>query len=48
MRRISMKSSALWTNIGDIVVESHKICLSVYKCAHFYDNCRITPQASVF
>lgn len=47
MRHIDIRNSVLWTNVGDIVVESHQIRLSVYKCAQIYDNCWITPQAPV-
>lgn len=47
MRRIIMKSTTLWTNIGDIAVVNGKIASSVYKCAYFHDNHSYSPQAPI-
>lgn len=48
MRHMTFKESLLWSNIGELVVISHKITLSVYKSAYFYDNCCDSPQTPVF
>lgn len=48
MRKVTIKHSTLWTNIGDIVVESHKINDSVYQCALFYGNCQTPHCIPVF
>lgn len=45
MRAIEIKSSALWSNIGEIAVQNGKKTNSVYQSAHFYG---ITPLNSVF
>lgn len=48
MRHMTFKEYSLWSNIGEVAVISYKLALSVYKSAHFYDNCCDSPQTPVF
>lgn len=47
MQKISLKSSILWMNIGEVAVQNGTLGHSFYQCAHLYDNCRIVPQTPV-
>lgn len=38
MSHITLKSTSLWTNIDHVAVITYKNDVSVYQCAHFYDN----------
>lgn len=46
MRRIAIEATTLWTNIDHIAVISFKNGVSVYQCAHFYDNSSVFPSNS--
>lgn len=45
---LNIKDSVLWMNIGEIAVITGILDHSCYKCAYFYDSCRLTPQNPVF
>lgn len=44
MNPISIRFTTLWQNIQFITVIFCNFALSVYKCAHFYENPSVSPQ----
>lgn len=46
MSHITLKSTSLWTNIDHVAVITYKNDVSVYQCAHFYDNSSVFPSNS--
>ena len=47
MRNMTLKSSILWTNIGDVAVQTGKLAVSGYQYAHFYGSIPIPSQNPV-
>lgn len=45
MRRISMETTSLWSNIEHIAVILGNFDASVYQCAHFYEKGSVPPQS---
>lgn len=47
MAERTFKSGSIWMNIGEVACQTGILGHSCYKCALFYDICRMAPQTPV-